>query len=279
MPRVLTLSLLAFSLVSAVEYTQAELDQAKKEKAEAQAQIKAGQEKLEKANSILSENKLITHTELSYIKTNGNTNTESFALDARAKQKWDRHNVKAKLEAAYSEEDGVESKNKWLIEGNYDYDISKSWAFDYLIGYKSDKFTSYDYQFYTGPGAKYKALKTKTQELNLQGNILYSQDDIREDLTLTPPVYDATEEYASWRAELDYTWKFTGSTKFIQEATYRSQVDDSDNYFVTSKTAIESKMTDIFSLGISYKVDYANQVAAGTERTDETFSVSLIIDY
>jgi putative salt-induced outer membrane protein YdiY len=56
-------------------------------------------------------------------------------------------------------------------------------------------------------------------------------------------------------------------------------VDDSDNYFVTSKTAIESKMSDIFSLGVNYKVDYANKVAQGTERTDETFTVSLIIDY
>jgi len=52
-----------------------------------------------------------------------------------------------------------------------------------------------------------------------------------------------------------------------------------DTYFAFSKTALSTKFSDIFSAGISYKVDYSNSPATGKEYTDRTFTANLIIDY
>lgn len=240
-----------------------------------------------------------THTELGYVSTQGNTNTKSGSLDFVGKQKWDKNAVQLDIDYLYGEENGIENNNKLLVEFNYDYFFTEVFAFNYLIGYKDDKFSGFDYQFYTGPGLKYIAIKNDAHDLVFQGNILYSKD------VKTPKYYlDATkaeeikypyptgltgayrdpfsgesDSYWSYLLKADYKWKITKSFKFIQNLRYRSEFSNSDNYFVQSKTGVESKISDIFSMGISYKVDYVNLPPEGNKHTDKTFSVTLIIDY
>ena len=219
-----------------------------------------------------AESGFATHTELSYVNTKGNTDTESFALEAKGEKSIDKHVFNIKAEAFYSKDGETETKNKWLAELAYDYALTKRFAASYLLGYKQDRFSSFDSQLYTGPGAKYKAVKTDAHTLNLQANILYARDELK-----TTP--EKTESYAAWLAAFDYKWKILDNLKFTQEASYRSSFEEGDDYFVTSKTALANKINSMLSLGLSYKVDYVNSVAPGTERTDKTFLTSLIIDY
>ena len=218
-----------------------------------------------------AESELKTHTELSYVNTKGNSDTESFALEAKADKSADKHVFHVKAEAFYSKDGEIESKNKWLAELSYDYEFTERFAFNYLLGFKQDKFSSFDSQLYTGPGVKYKAVALEVHKLNFQANILYARDDFK--------VPDETEGYASWQAAFDYNWQILDNLKFTQEANYRSSFEDGENYFATSKTSIANKINSTLSLGLSYKVDYANSVATGIERTDRTFLTSLIIDY
>lgn len=226
-----------------------------------------------------TENTFATHTELGYIGTQGNTDTESLAFALNAKGNIEKNVLRLDANAQYAKDEGVETKNKWDAELNYDYDFSKRVSFNYLVGMKQDKFSTYDSQFYTGPGALWHALKQKMQSLDLQGNILYAEDDERKDLASTPPVEGEINRYAAWRAGLDYKWKIYENLKFIQLATFRSEFEDFENYFITSKTAIESKINGNLSMGASYLVDYTNDKAPDKEYADRTFMVSLIIDY
>ena len=236
-----------------------------------------------------------THTELGYVSTNGNTDTDAFSLDLNAKKEWIKHILTLDLDGQYATDQGVETKNKYLIEAQYDYKFTERFSFNYLAGYKSDKFSGFTYQFYTGPGAKYKMIETKEHELSLDGNILYAQDrydDVWVDAlgnTLSYP-YDGvtkdhistpayTNDYTSYRANGVYTWQILENLKFLQELSFRSSFEESDNYFINSKTAFTNKISDIFSAGISYKVDYANKPAEGKVKTDTTFAFNLIIDY
>lgn len=222
-----------------------------------------------------------THTELSYINTQGNSDTSSFALESKAKKAWDAHALRAMLAAYYSEDNGVESKNKWQTEINYDYSFSKRLSFNYLVGYIDDKFSGFDFQFYTGPGVGFKAINTKDHKLNTQANILYAIDDIEDsiDAVTLLVVNGPIERYASWKAGMDYSWQIVKSTKFTQDLTVRGSMEEAQNYFATSKTAIATKINSSLSLGVSYKVDYVNQPPADKEYTDRTFMTSLIIDY
>ncbi|MBU0719963.1 DUF481 domain-containing protein [bacterium] len=213
----------------------------------------------------------VTHTEFGFMDTQGNTRTQTFGLDASAKKGWGKNSINMTLDAQYATNEGVEIKNKYTTELGYDYDITDKLSFGYLAGFKQDEFSGYQHQFYTGPSAKYKAVKTQMHKLSLEANILYAQDklDGMED----------TEDYASYRTKAVYGWQVLDNLKFDQDLSYRSAFDKSDNYFVFSKSAFTSKISNVFSAGLSYKVDYTNLVAAGKDYTDRTLTANLIMDY
>jgi len=238
---------------------------------------------------------LVTHTELGYIETQGNTRTQTFNLDANLKKGWGRHIYQVSFDGQYASDKNVETKNKYSIELNYDYEFTDRFAFNYLVGFKKDRFSGYDYQAYTGPGAKYKAIKTENHNLSLDGNILFAQDDIEDtqydasgavieypnaaETPVATTVNGPVNNYSSYRAKAVYSWSILDNLKFNQDLSYRAEFNDSDNYFVTSKTALNSKISNIFSAGLSYKIDYINMQANGKEYTDRTFTANLIIDY
>ncbi|MEN8302942.1 MAG: DUF481 domain-containing protein [Campylobacterota bacterium] len=241
------------------------------------------------------ESALVTHTEFGYIQTDGNTETRTFNLESKVTKNWQKHVFGFIFDGQYADDSGVETKNKYFWELEYDYEFTDRFAFDYLIGYKSDKFSSFDYQLYTGPGAKYKVIVSEKHNLNVEGNILYSVDKISavyySDLAKTTPIeypnstagYLAKDDaindsYGSYRLKGVYTWQMLENLKFEQEASYRSSFEDADKYFVFSKTALSSKINSIFSAGISYKIDYVNE-AGDKEKKDTTLTANLIIDY
>ncbi|UFS62449.1 DUF481 domain-containing protein [Sulfurimonas sp. HSL-3221] len=240
-------------------------------------------------------NPLVTHTELSYVQTQGNTDTTAFSLDFNGKKSWGAHSLKLHADALYGTENSQENKNKLFGELNYDWQFAKHIALNYLAGYKDDKFSGFAYQFYTGPGAKVIVLDTKPYALEFQGNALYSIDqgmtkyydvngtevpypypDGKAGLTKVDGTYN---DYWGYMLKGAFSWIIVEGFKFIEEASYRSDFDNDQNYFVVSKTALESKINGNFSMGVSYKVDYTNLPPAGNERTDTTFMTSLIIDY
>jgi len=241
------------------------------------------------------DDKFITHAELGYIETQGNTVTQGFNLDTNVKKGWGKHIFKWSLDGQYASDKNKETKNKFITELEYNYEFTDRLSFSYLVGYKQDKFSGFTYQFYTGPGAKYTAIKTASHSLNIEGNILYSQDDIEDTKyaadgsvieypnpdgkTTANIVSGEINDYASFRAKAVYNWQIAKNLKFNQELSYRMDLEGSDTYFIFSKTAFSSKISDMFSAGISYKVDYSNLPANGKEYTDRTFSANLIIDY
>ena len=289
-------TLLISSLAYAIEEKQtidpqllADIEAAKAQKDEAEKKLATLEAQLPKDT-----NKLITHTELGYIQTQGNTQTKTFNLDANIKKTFnDTHVFEWSFDGQSATDNDVESKNKFFTELTYDYKFTPSIAFTYLAGYKRDKFSSYDSQFYTGPGAKYTAVTTDKHNLDLEGNVLYSHDEIMEvrsdsagnivdypytgvDTIIATSGY--IDDYASVRAKAVYTWQIFENLKFDQELTYRVDAEDVDNYFGYSKTALSSKFSDILSGVVSYKIDYVNQ-SGDKERTDTTFTLGLIIDY
>jgi putative salt-induced outer membrane protein len=243
---------------------------------------------------------LVTHTELGYINSSGNTESEVFTADVKAKKELEKHIYTAMFQAKYSEENKLESANNWLSELQYDYKFSKLFSLNYLFGYKSDKFSSYDYQMYTGPGIKYLAINdSKIHNLSISASYLYSVDETLDqyvdgngdplkypfkdgdgvDIVKTKTISGEKNNYQSARLSLEYSWKITENLKFAQDATYRQSLDSSDEYFAYSKSTLSAKVADHLSAGFSYKVDYTNEVAEGIERADKTFTANLIIDY
>lgn len=247
----------------------AEIAAAKAEKAAAEDKLKALEAKLPQNQDIM------TYAKFGYIKTDGNTNTEVASIDGIIKKAWGKNSVKFIFDAQYGKADSIVNKKKYLTELQYAYLFTETLSFTYMIGYKKDYFSSYDYQVYTGPGAKWKAYSSDRQKLNLEGSILFSQDKLRN---VTPPE-DDKNTYSSYLVKLAYQLKIIENLTFNQDISYRSAIEDSNNYFILSESKLSSKISDIFAVGISYKIDYTNKVSPGIKQRDNTLSAFLSVDY
>ena len=280
-----------------IEYKRAEIQKLQKELNKLEISLP---ENIEKEQELIlakekKDNSYITHTEFGFSTTSGNTDTTLFNLDLDVKKRWDKHIFNLGLDAHYADDEDIETKNKYLLELIYDYEFTDRFAFNYLTGYKKDRFSGFDYQFYTGPGAKYKAIVSKKHNLTVDGNILYSQDEIEDihydvngaaieypnsdNIATNSTLNGYTKDYTSLRFGLNYEWQILENLKFVQEANYRTELSDTENFFVYSKSALISKITDIFSFGMNYKVDYVNLPADGKEHTDTTLTANIIVDY
>jgi len=260
---------------------------------EAQLVANDSQKVLDKKDEKLDLFGFTTHTEIGYIKTTGNTDTTTYNIDINLKQEWEKHILSINFIKLYGKENQKDTKDKTFTELNYYYKFTDRFAVNYRASYKEDKFSGFDYQFYTGPGLVYKAIDEEKHTLLGKVNALYSRDQV-EDTYLdsagnsVPYPYPSgsinqhdgySDEYVSYKAQLLYTWLFGEKSKFVQDLRYRSQFDDAKNYFVYSKSAIETKLSDIFSASISYQIDYINDSAEGKTPTDKTTMFNLIIDY
>lgn len=266
----LSITSLAFSDTST---TKEQIAQTKAEIAKLQAQLQELEASLPKPEKSAEEKRsvLVTHAEFGFAQTEGNTNTKSYSLDMDMKKSINKHNYLFSFDGEYADDQDVETKNKYLTELQYDFDVTKRFALNYLAGFKQDRFSGYKYQSYTGPGAKYKFIVKEKHNLSVEGNILYSQDE-KDDKT--------QNDYTSLRTKGIYEWQVLKNLKFIQELSYRTEVEKNKNYFIYSKSAFTSKISDMLSFGINYKIDYVNLPATTTAKhTDKALSANLIADF
>ena len=247
------------------------------------------------AEEIMSEKPFVTHTEAGYIQTGGNTDTQTFNLESKAQKDWGHHVANGFIDAQYASNNGLETKNKFLAELTYDYEFTSILAFNYLAGYRKDRFSGFESQMYTGPGAKYKFLVSEKENFTMDGNLLYAVDNyetayVNATTGAYIPYPNSTaganvdrlayeNSYMAFRVKGAYDKQLMENLKFNQELTYRSSFEQVQNFFVFSKTAFSSKINDMFSAGISYKIDYINEPANGKDTTDTTLTANLILDY
>lgn len=260
---------LATSCLMAEQYTQDVKDEIKETK-ERIARLNANLKELE--SNVPKEDALFkTRAEAGYMLNSGNSDTEAFNVDAKITGTWDLHSLEISMLWQYGADDDIENTNRFLSELLYDYKLSQVLSLDYLAGYKDDKFSGFDYQFYTGPGAKYVTIKTDFQVLTLDGNLLYAKDKI---------FGSVDRSYAAYRVQAVYNMQLLENLKFHQTLNYRSEFSDIENYFAYSKTGLSTRFSDIFSAGVAYYVDYTNKPAfVEKTSTDKKFTFNLIADY
>lgn len=218
------------------------------------------------------ETELKTKTEIGYMNSTGNSEVSTGSVLFDAEKIIDKHTIKTHYEWYYSEEDGIENKNKMMAKLNYLYEVSKKFSFDYIVQGEKDKKSGFDYKIFTGPGVHYKVIdeKENPHKLSIGANIVVERDK---------PDYLDAETYTAFLANEQYSWDFSKNIKFTQDLSYRTDVSDTDIFNVTANFGLENKMNKYFSLGLNYKIDYTNTVLPGIENTDKIFTASLIFTY
>jgi len=228
------------------------------------------------------------HLELSYMNSSGNSETDTFSMKSDFSNKFDNtKSIKGKANGSFvTGETGEEIANKFYIEGEYDHKVSKYFFAFLKTDYTADKFSGFEYKINVGPGVGYKVpFKSKSQALDLSLSIAYSQDKIQDASNY--------KDYSSGNLGIKYIWKINELWKFKQDLSGHQDFETADNYSAKSVTAIEHKLTGLgiiedfikplkqssISLGMSYTINYQNNVPDDKQATDKLFLTSIIIDY
>ncbi|MBK3332801.1 DUF481 domain-containing protein [Persephonella atlantica] len=217
------------------------------------------------------EKPLKLHGELSYVKTSGNSKTETFATKLEVLKVYIKNRLTGKGEFLYGKTNNTENTNKLYLLGRWERLFNEK-LFGFLQGdYLKDKFSGYDYRTVWSAGIGYDIIKTEKHYLKGLISIGYTFEDFKT---------GGSNDYTTGTAELDYTWQILENLKFKEEFRYRTNLEDTNVYFVNSDSSVQVKINAHFSLGVGYKIAYQNRPPSpGIKKTDTTFLTSLIVDF
>lgn len=216
--------------------------------------------------------------ELGFIKTTGNTETETTALKADAVyevDKW-RHTGHAEGYGQKSEQElpdgtteSVVSAERYELSGKTDYKFTpRDYAFG-LIRLKKDRFSGFEYEDIVSLGYGRKAIKQDNMELDLEigpGARFYKPDDGK------------SESEALLVLSGNYWWKITKTSKFTQLLNF----DIGEEYTESkSVTGISANINSTLALKFTYTVRHKSKVPdpATTEKTDTEAAMTLVYNF
>lgn len=199
-----------------------------------------------------------------------NPQTAPMAFEGNAKTWSGPHMLEVRVNAYRSGDVGEIFKDKRSCEVNYDYQLCPAVSLNYLLGYREERFGGYDYRTYAKPGMEVRLVDDPEHKLDLQANILYARDK--------PDSLPETD-YLSSRFGGIYRWNMEDNLRFIQEALYHVNLQETQYSTFRSKSAVETKINATLSMGVSYRIDYIATPSPLPERFDRTVLASVSIDY
>ena len=206
--------------------------------------------------------------ELGFVKTTGNTETETFVLKARVVNKRDKWRHIARGEALRNAEgNDIVTAERYFLSGKSEYTFRNRSYFYGLITYDDDRFSGFDYIATGILGYGRVVMDREKLKLNLEVGAggRQSEPDIGE-----------TNNEAVFRAAGDFEWKISDSATFIQELS--SDVGR-DKTISRSLTALTTRINSHLSSRIAYQVRHTSEVPPGIEKKDTELTVTLVAKY
>lgn len=209
-----------------------------------------------------------SEAELGYVKTTGNSETESFVLKAKVinqRNKW-KHTAKGEA-LRNAEDDGIVKAEKYFLSGKSQYEFkNRSYVFG-LVTYDDDRFSGFDYVLLGVLGYGRTVLERETLKLDLEVGAGGRQSE---------PEVGETENEAVFRAAGDFEWKISPSAVFVQEMS--TDIGE-EKYINRSLTALTTKINSYLSSKIAYQVKYTSEVPVDKEKTDTELTFTLLFKY
>lgn len=219
-------------------------------------------------NAAKKPSKWNSEAELGFVKTTGNTETESFVLKAKVinqRNKW-KHTAKGEA-LRNAEENDVVTAEKYFLSGKSQYEFkSRSYMFG-LVTYDDDRFSGFDYVLLGVLGYGRTVMDRENLKLDLEVGAGGRQSE---------PEIGETENEAVFRAAGDFEWKISKSAVFTEELS--TDIGE-EKYINRSLTALTTKINSYLSSKIAYQVKYTSEVPPGKEKTDTELTFTLLFKY
>ena len=205
-----------------------------------------------------------SEAELGYVKTTGNTETESLNFKSAAEYKRTDWVHTLKFETAHNSDNNGTTAEKYLLFLKTKYSISER---SYLFGrvqYEDDRFSGYNYQASEVLGYGRKLIKTDELKVNAEVGAGVRQNDLEIG-------EDTSEGIIVFAGDID--WKINAFANLKEELTI--EVGE-DRTITKSVTSLKNKLNSLLSSKITYTVKHASEVPVGTKKTDTELAVTLV---
>jgi len=213
--------------------------------------------------------------ELGFIKTTGNTETQTTALKADAVyevEKW-RHTGHAEGYGQESEDattgETVVSAERYELLGKSDYKFTElDYAYG-LIHLKKDHFSGFEYENDISLGYGRKAIKQDNMELDLE---------IGPGVRFYKPDNEESQEEALLVLAGKYWWAISDNSKFTQNLIFSIGEVYTDS---KSVTGIQANINKTLALKFTYTIRHKSEVPdpATTEKTDTEAAMTLVYNF
>ena len=212
-------------------------------------------------------NKWSGEAELGYLKTTGNTDTESLHAKGKVvneREKW-KHTVT--LEVTNKSDSGITTAKRWFLTGKSDYKLDEvSYLFG-AVSYENDDFSGYDYQATEKVGYGYHVLRKENLKLDLEAGVGARQSELNTGAS-------NSEAIVSGAGNLE--WIISKTSTFTQELLV--DIGD-DNTVSRSVTALKMQIVGNLSAKLSHTIKHNSDVPVGTEKTDTESVVTLVYTF
>ena len=211
--------------------------------------------------------------ELGFVKTTGNTETQTTAAKADVVyeiDKW-RHTGHAEGYGQNSKDettgDNVVSAERYELSGKSDYKFTEhDYAFG-LVRLKKDRFSGFEYEDTISLGYGRKVIKQEDMELDLEigpGIRFYKVDN------------GESNNEALLVLAGKYWWAITDNSKFIQELYFDIGEEYTDS---KSITGVQANINKTLALKFTYTIRNKSEVPADTEKTDTETALTLVYNF
>jgi len=201
--------------------------------------------------------------ELGFVKTSGNSETETLNAKFDASTAYTDWKHLLHLETLNSSSSDVRSAEKYLVEGQTDYFIDdRTYALG-VVTWEKDKFDGFDYQASVALGLGYKVIQEADMEMSLELAPGYRVSEFEADYN---------EEDAIVRAVENFSWNISETSTLDQMLSTEAGDSNTVTRFGISLT---SQVADALSMKVGYTIKHNSDVPLGSRKTDRETSVTL----
>jgi len=205
--------------------------------------------------------------ELGYLKTSGNTDTESLHTKGKVVNERTDWKHQATIEIINKDENGTSTADKTFVTGKSDYNIDDLSYLFITLSYEKDKFSGYDYQYTESIGYGYHLIKQADLKLDLEVGAGARQSKLSTGTS-------TSEGLAKGAADLE--WKFSKTSVLTQHLSVEA---GEDNTISRSVTAVKVQVVGNLSAKLSHSIKNSSDVPVGTKKTDTETVVTLVYSF
>jgi len=205
--------------------------------------------------------------ELGYLKTSGNTDTESLHTKGKIINERIKWKHTATIEITRKSDNGVTNAKRTYITGKSDYNIDE---FSYLFAtltYENDDFSGYEYQYTEAIGYGYHVIKQEDLKLDMEVGVGARQSKLDS---------GSTNSEGLVKGAADLEWKLSKTSTFTQHLSVEA---GEDNTISRSITALKIQVIGNLSAKLSHSIKHNSDAPAGKEKTDTESIVTLVYSF